>query len=240
MGISILELVLLRLREEGFTADTAYPGQKFPPITAPVAAVHIERVDRAGLTVTVEVNILCPAAMGGTQCELEALRATEVLRWLGAVCIQNGCRYDGVSQVYVVPVSATFTAVTEADGYTIGPGFYVYLNDLRHPFVTAFSEEEAPVVREEFEMGESVPAGIIREGSRWNIQLEELIPVGSAEAAEPAPGFELKVITDLKVEYYSGCNWTSVRREYTRDGLRRIRKGTAACRREAGYDSTDL
>ena len=99
MGISILELVLRRLREENFQADVAYPGQKYPLITQPVAAVHIEKVDRANLTVTVEVNIICPAALGGTTCETEALRATEVLRWAGAVCVQNGCVFDGVSRV---------------------------------------------------------------------------------------------------------------------------------------------
>ena len=66
MGYSILELVLRRLREEGFTADIAYPGQKFPQISQTVAAVHIDKVDRANLTVTMEVSIICPAAMGGT------------------------------------------------------------------------------------------------------------------------------------------------------------------------------
>ena len=41
MGISILEQVLYRLRNEEFLADVAYPGQKFPQITKTVAAVHI-------------------------------------------------------------------------------------------------------------------------------------------------------------------------------------------------------
>jgi hypothetical protein len=54
LGISILELVLRLLRQENFTADIAYPGQKYPVLTEPVAAVHLEKVDRANLTVTVE------------------------------------------------------------------------------------------------------------------------------------------------------------------------------------------
>ena len=58
MGISILELVLRRLRDENFQADVAYPGQVFPQISQPVAAVHIEKVDRANLTVTLEINII--------------------------------------------------------------------------------------------------------------------------------------------------------------------------------------
>ena len=139
MGISILDLVLRKLRGAGFTADVAYPGQKFPAISDAVAAVHIEKVDRANMTVTVEVNIICPAAQGGTTCEVEALRATEALRWAGAVCVQNGCTYDGVSQVYIVSVLATFTGITEESRCTLGPGFLVFINELQHPFAVSFS-----------------------------------------------------------------------------------------------------
>ncbi|MDO5399415.1 MAG: hypothetical protein Q4F17_00350 [Eubacteriales bacterium] len=231
MGISILELVISRLRQENFQAAAAYPGQKFPPLTGPVAAVHIDRVDRSSLTVTVEVSVLCPAAMGGAECELEALRATEVLRWLGAECVQNGCIYDGVAQVYAVSVMATFTAVTGADSYQIGPGFYIYINDYRHTFVTGFSARQELVAEPQLAMGERAPVGIRREPGQWLLELEELIPAGSQEAAEPEADFEIKVITDVKTEIYSHCDWTSVSRTFTRDGLRRVRKGFALDRR---------
>ena len=233
MGYSILELVLRRLREESFVADIAYPGQKFPMITEPVAAVHIEKVDRANLTVTVEVNIICPAAMGGTVCEMEALRATEILRWAGAVCVQNGCSYDGVSQVYVVPVLATFTGITEAEDCSIGPGFKVYVNESRQPYAISFSEEEVPGFQAEYVMGESAPAGISPGSQLWHMVLEELIPVGSPETVEPKGAFQLKLVTDVKTEIYYHCRWTSVKREFTKEGLRRTRKGIAMLREEA-------
>ena len=70
MGISILELVLSRLRDRDFLADVAFPGQKYPVITGPVAAVHIEEVDRANLRVTVEVSIICPASLGAPGAHL--------------------------------------------------------------------------------------------------------------------------------------------------------------------------
>lgn len=232
MGISILELVLQRLREEGFQADIAYPGQKFPRITGPVAAVHIEKVDRANLTVTIEVNIICPAAMGGTACELEALRATEVLRWARAVCVQNGCSYDGVSQVYVVPVLATFTGITEADDCTIGPGFRVFLNEILQPYVVAVSEEEIGGFGAEYGMGQSAPAGISQGSRLWHIRLEERIPVGSGETAEPEGAFQMKIATDVKTEVYYHCRWTSIQREFTKEGLRRVRSGIAMERQE--------
>lgn len=232
MGISILELVLEKLREANFAADVAFPGQKFPRIEAPVAAVHIEKVDRASLTVTVEVNIICPAAMGGTACEVEALRATEILRWAGAVCVQNGCTYDGVSQVYVVAILATFTGFTEAEDCRLGPGFQAYINEVYQYFAVAFSEEEVSGCQAEYSMGESAPSGVSQGSILWNIELEELIPPGSPETAEPAGSFELKIVTDVKTEIYYHCRWTSVRREFTREGLRRIRKGISMLREE--------
>lgn len=232
MGISILEWVLRCLREENFKADIAYPGQKFPRITEPVAAVHIEKVDRANLAVTVEVSIICPASLGGTTCEVEALRATEALRWSGAVCVQNGCTYDGVAQVYVVSIMATFTCITEEDSCTLGPGFYAYINDIIQPDVVAFSEEEVPGYQLEYATGEYAPVGISRGSCQWTIHLEELIPAGTPESAEPAGEFRLKIATDLKTEVYSGCRWTSIQREFTKEGLRRIRRGVALNREE--------
>jgi len=225
MGISILELVLRRLRNEEFQADVAYPGQKYPQITKTVAAVHIQKVDRANMTVTLEVNIITPASLGGTACELEALRATEVLQWDGAVCVQQGCSYDGASQVYVVAVLATYTCVTEADRCTHGPGFEVYINDRYHPFAVSFAEEEIRDDVAEYAMGESAPVGISLGSRLWHITLEEHILPGSPEAAEPAGAFELRIKRDAGTETFYHCRWQSVRRELDRTGLRRIRKG---------------
>ena len=232
MGYSILELVLRLLRQAGFTADVAYPGQKFPQISGPVAAVHIETVDRANMTVTVAVSILCPASQGGTACEVEALRATEMLRWEGAVCVQNGCRYDGIAQVYVVDVLATFTGVTETDDCKIWPGFYIYIDERRQRFVVTFSEEEQTGAAAEYAMGEAAPKGIHPGKAVRTLYLEELIPAGSPEAVEPEGAFQLKIVTDQKTQIYSGCRWTSIQREFTKQGLRRTRRGIALSREE--------
>ena len=232
MGYSILELVLRRLREDGFTADIAFPGQKFPQISDTVAAVHIEKVDRANLEVTVEISIICPASMGGTVCEVKALRATEVLRWSGAVCVQNGCTYDGVAQVYVVSVLATFTGITEAEDCSIGPGFYCYVDNQIHRFVIGFSAVQETGAAAEYVIGEAAPVATSLGTQAWQIQLEELIPVGSPEFDNPTEPCVVKILTDQKTEIYSGCRWTQIRREFTRQGLRRIRTGVALLREE--------
>lgn len=232
MGISILERVLRILRQEDFAASVAFPGQKFPQISDPVAAVHIEKVDRSSLTVTVEVSIICPAAMGGTACEVEALRATEVLRWDGAVCVQNGCTYDGVSQVYVVSILATYTCITEADSCTMGPGFSVYINGIRQYFAVAVTGEEQDTLQAAYAMGQTGPVGVQPGCCSWLISLEELIPAGSPETVDPEGAFQLKIVTDMKTEVYYHCRWTSIWREFTREGLRKIRKGIAMLRQE--------
>lgn len=227
MGISILEMVLRLLRQEDFTADIAYPGQKYPVLTEPVAAVHLEKVDRSSLTVTVEVNIICPASLGGTTCELEALRATEVLRWAGATCIQHGCSYDGLAQVYEVSVMATFTGVTEEDSCVIGPGFTVHVSDIYHPYAISFTATETADHEVRYAVGEIAPIGLSPGSTAWKLELEELIPAGSPEAEQPADLFTLKLTTDIQTEYYYHCRWTSVKREFTRDGLRKTRVGYA-------------
>ena len=232
MGYSILELVLRRLREDGFTADVAFPGQMFPQISDAVAAVHIEKVDRANLEVTVEISIICPASMGGTACEVKALRATEVLRWSGAVCVQNGCTYDGVAQVYVVSVLATFTGVTEAEDCIVWPGFYCYVDNQLHRFAIGFTALQETGAEPEYVIGQAAPIGTSIGTTGWEIQLEELIPVGSPEFSSPSDPFDVKIVTDQKTEIYSGCRWTQISREFTKRGLRRIRKGVALQREE--------
>lgn len=227
MGISILEQVLRQLRNEEFQASVAFPGQKFPQITNTVAAVHIEKVDRANASVTLEVNIITPASMGGTACELEALRATEVLQLDGAVCVQNGCTYDGASQVYVVAILATYNCVTKADSCVHGPGFDVYINDRLQHFAVSFREEDVRDYRAEYAMGESAPVGISMGSHLWHITLEEKILPGSPEAIEPSGAFELRIERDAGTECFYHCRWLSVQRELDRTGLRRIRKGIA-------------
>ena len=227
MGYSILELVLRRLREEGFAASVAYPGQMFPQISDTVAAVHIEKVDRANLTVTIEITIVCPASVGGTQCEMDALRATEILRWSGAVCVQNGCSYDGVAQVYMVSILATYTGITEENSCVIWPGFYCYVDNEYHRYAVDFQTEHSCDVQVIHSMDQPVPLATHPGQELWQIRLEELIPAGSEEVPEPTGDFEVKIISDLITETFYGCRWAKVQRQRSRQGLRRIRTGYA-------------
>ena len=233
MGISILELVLQRLRQANFAADIAYPGQKCPLLTEPAATVHLEKVDREKRTVTVEVSILCPAAFGGGACELEALRATEALRQAGAACVQQGCRYDNAAQVYAVTILASFTAVTGAHDCVMGPGFGVQLGGTDHPHVISFQSVQG-AANDILNDREKLGLTDISLGKWvWKLEMEEQIPVGSGETAHPEAPFELKVTRDVQTEGYLNCYWTSVKREYSQNGLRKILMGFAINRQIA-------
>ncbi len=223
-------MVLRTLRQERFSASVAFPGQKFPQIADTVAAVHIEQVDRANLTVTVEVSIICPASMGGTACEMEALRATEVLRWSGAVCVQNGCRYDGVAQVYTVQILATYSGVTEQDSCKVWRGFYCYRNDIRRMFARSFTSEYRNGAQAEYVMGEMLPVASSLGSRVWEIRLEELVPVGSPEPEDDEGEFTLQVDTEQKSEVYTGCRWSSVKRVVDQKGVHRVSTGFARSR----------
>ena len=66
--------------------------------------------------------------------------------------------------------------------------------------------------------------------------LEELLPAGTAETADPPGAFELKIVTDVKTEVFYHCRWTSVKREFSREGLRKTRRGIAMLREEKEDD----
>lgn len=227
MGISILELVVSRLKAAGFPAEIAYPGQKFPVITDTVATVHIENVDRPKLQVTVEVDVISPASMGGAACELQALRAVETLRGIRASCVQEGCVYNGISQVYMVPVLATFTGYAEEERYVEGPGFWCSIGLTDYPHAIRFAAKEGEICQAEGTAGEKTPA-VFSEGKQlWELEMEELIPAWAKPPHDQTEEFTLQFQTDFKREIFKRCRWTSISREYTREGLRRIRKGIA-------------
>lgn len=231
MGNVILQQVLTALKNGGFAAELAYPGRKMPQITGPVAAVHMARVDSAALTSTVSVTILSPGELGGAACEAEAMGAMELLLDCGAVCVQEGCVYDRVSQLYAVEIRAAFAGISQTEGIA-GTGFFVSINGVSHDRAVAFQSEETRDYTVEYVTTEPLPMANGTGMVQWSLRLEEQIPVGTAEPAEPSPGFSLVVTTNEKTEIYTGCQWTSINREYSSQGLRRLRKGFALKREE--------
>ena len=221
-----------QLRDAGFSAFTAFPGQKAPDITEPVAAVHIHKVDSGSQTVTVEVCILSPSGLGGTACELSGRKAAAALQIAGAVCIQNGCTYDPVAQIYSVSILAVFRGDTGESSHRLGPGFKVYLNNVLHHSVTDFTEEKIQKQTMEYIAGSPEGIMIVPGSYHWNLCLEEHFPAGVQETPEPEEEFQLRILREGSAQIYEPCRWTSVTRSFTAEGLRRICKGIALTRKE--------
>jgi hypothetical protein len=114
----------------------------------------------------------------------------------------------------------------------MGPGFRVYLKENLVPFAVSFQAEQIVDVETRYEMGENAPIGIGKGKWIWKLRLEELIPAGNAEAMDPEGGFALRLETDTIKETYYQCHWNSIHREFTRQGLRRIRTGISVFRKE--------
>lgn len=228
MEQSILSVVVDTLRAVGFAADRAYPGKMTVPPAKSVAAVHIHKIDRAALTVTVDVKIVSPAAYGGTACELDALKATEALTALGAACVQNGCRYDSIARIYSVSILASFNCVTQADSCTLGPGFSVKIEGITLEYASSFAAEKCVDTQLLHEMGETTASGVHRGEVTWKLTLEERIPPGCSEYIQNIENFTLELDKQNGVvERYIGCYWTSEKKTYTREGIYRVRTGTA-------------
>lgn len=220
-----VEQVLQALKQAGFRAARAYPGGKFPHLTEAAAAVHLHRAQEG--QVTVAVDVLCPGTLGGGVCEAKAAQIFAVLGRMGGSCIQSGCRYEENAQVYRVQILVKLLEAA-AEG---GP-FTVTINGVVQPYAVSFTGEESTGKQAVHVMGEVLPEGLSQGKRLWNICLEEKIPLGSPETAEPEGEFEMKVSAGVKTELYSRCGWTSIRREVAGSGVRRIRKGVAMLRKE--------
>lgn len=233
MANLILTQAVEQLTKAGLLAALAYPGSPMPMITAPVAAVHMQQVDSGSRTSTVEVHILCPGDLGGARCEEEALSALNALCALGAVCRQEGCTYDRVTGLYSARVTAAFTQVVQDEVTPVVlPGFSVSLNGVAQTLAVAFAAQLTTGAQLDYATAEAAPVGSHLGKSSWSLTLEEQIPVGTREPADVEGTFTLLADDGVAKARYTGCRWTSIRREYTSQGLRRVRTGFALNREE--------
>ena len=227
--MGILERVLQKLRKAGFPAELAYSGKKHAAVTEVVAAVHMGKVDRGACQTAVAVNILCPAGMGGTACEEAGLRAVEALHADGADCIMQGCSYDGLTRCFCVAITAVYAGMAIGDG-ALGLGFSVSIDGETLSYALEFTAEEQYSNELRYCMGERTPRGVSLGYGGWNICLVELIPTGGKETGTQTGSFSLQIDGLYGSEVYQDCVWTSVKREFTRQGLKCTRKGLAVRR----------
>lgn len=227
MGAVILERVLGELRSAGFRADLAYPGRIIPQVTETVAAVHIGKADPLRSVMTLEVTIISPEKLGGTACELQALRAMEALSRIGGVCSQQGCGYDSRGQVYTVTILADFIWLMGENSSAMGPDVEVLLEGEVLEYAVAFTAQREFDFRLAREMGENVAMDVSCGSGVWKLRLEELLPLGHVTIPRTEELATLQLRGSEGTEIFRDCCWISEQHEYTAAGLRRVRVGIA-------------
>lgn len=239
MGSVTLQRVITALNDSGLVTAPAYPGKPFPPISGPVAAVHLTQVDSSAMSATVEVLVVSPGSLGGTLCEETAMDALRVLWGLGAVCRQEGCRFDAVSGTFSVCLKATFTQTVpqepegeENPGQVVLPRFSVRIGTTLQPNAVSFQAQLDTGAQLEYVAAQPGAVASHAGTQTWTLRLEEQIPPATAEPANPEGEFTLTVEDGSGSWRFTGCRWQVIRREYSPQGLHRVRTGFALKREE--------
>ena len=213
---TIVGNVIDALRAASIRADEAYPGHRIPALTGPVAAVRLGKIDWSVRTTRVEAVIMSPAAGGGSLCEDTALQAVEVLQAMDGTCTKDVCRFDEMADVFYIEIQAEFFGTAMKEKWSPGPGYAITVGQQPLDHVVSFSahrETDAEVTD--------------LASAKWTFTVEELLPPGTPEPAEPEEPFTLSVTRALGDEMFTGCRFVSHTREDTIRGVTQIRKGIA-------------
>lgn len=220
---TIVTQVIEALKNAGIRADEAYPGGRIPALTGAVAAVRLGRIDRSVRTTAVQVVIMSPASGGGGLCEETAILALQTLQAMDGTCIKEVCRFDEMADVFYIEIEAEFFGTAIENGWSAGPGYSVRIGAQTMDRTVSFAAERS---RDE-EMASISEA-------KWHFTLEELLPPGTSEPSDPAEPFTVTVSRSGGEESFTGCKWTSVKREETIRGVTQIRRGIAEARNVMG------
>ncbi|MBQ7802020.1 MAG: hypothetical protein IJ375_06835 [Oscillospiraceae bacterium] len=223
MGQTIVSKVIDALTRADIRADEAYPGSRIPALTGPVAAVRLGKVDRSVRTTAVQIVVMSPAGTGGSVCEATALRAVDTLQDMGATCVKEICKFDEMADVFYIEISAAFFGTPGESSWSAGPGYSITIGAQAMEHVTGFA-----ITRKTDEEVTSIGS------AKWQFTLEELLPPGTSEPADPSEPFTITVARSGGEELLSGCTWTSARREDTLKGIGQTRTGVATGRSVMG------
>ena len=222
MGTIVSE-VIDKLKAGDIRAAEAYPGRRIPALTGPVAAVRLGKVDRSVRTTNVEVVVMSPASGGGSLCETTALKAVEILQAMGGTCVKEVCKFDEMADVFYISINVEFFGTALPDKWSAGPGYAVKIGAQAMDHVTSFLIQRA--------VDQQTPAIA---NAKWTFTMEELLPPGTSEPADPSEPFTLSVARSGGDETFTGCTWISVKREDTIRGVSQIRVGAAEKRTVLG------
>ena len=216
----ILDRVVDRLIESGISAYLAYPGTAQTDIGEGCAAVSLEKMEYTTRSAVVLVSVMVPVSAGGAACQKLGIRVGGVLEAMGAVCVQEGCRFDGYADGYCVNVRGTFYGADVTEQWESAASFRVKLEDTELGNTVGFqAEQEVDAVT-----GEPLSSAV------WIFRLEETFGRGEGPMPAPTEPFTITVLRSGSTDVYRECKWTAVALENTATGLRQIRQGVAKSR----------
>ena len=166
--------------------------------------------------VTVVVRIYAPVSGGGAVCEDTAAQAMQVLSQLQAQCSMGSCEFDGKSDLFCVPVRATFVQMEPT------PSFEVYINDQPVPNVVNISTGYRAILERGIVSSLNAPYSTVVD-RYWLIEMEELMPVDE-ETEYIRDSFTLQIHHSSTIEQYRVCYCQNVSTESTPAGIRRVRQ----------------
>lgn len=216
MGCLMANRAVNALINGGIRAASAWPGQKMPHITSPVAAVCLESADYQKRETTILVTIYSPEEGGGDLCEVAAMEARDVLQAQGAYCKVEGCRYDGQLHLFSMELHALYIDHESLEEAEKLPAT-VRLGSAPLEFLSGFKS---------WHLSDD-PKTVPLSASVCYFRIEEKIPFGESEQNTPAEPFTITVKRGGTVETFTGCYLTSDVREDQVDGVNRVRSGTA-------------
>lgn len=220
---TIVSNVIDTLSRGGIRSAEAYPGKRIPALTGAVAAVRLGKVDRSVRTTNLEVIIMSPVSAGGSACELAALKAVELLQDMGGTCVKAVCKFDEMANVFYIHIDVEFFGTALPESWSAGPGYAIKIGAQAMNYVTSFQAQR--------EVDSEVTAIA---NAKWKFTMEELFPPGTSEPSDPAEPFAITVTRSGGEESFSGCTWTSVKREDTIRGVSQVRVGIADKRTVVG------
>lgn len=223
MGQTIVSKVIDALTAAEIRSDEAYPGGRIPALTGPVAAVRLGKMDRSVRTTAVQIVVMSPAASGGSLCESTALRAVETMQNMGGTCVKDVCKFDEMADVFYIEIEAVFFGTALEENWSAGPGYSITIGIQPMEYTVSFTTQRA--------IDDEITS---ISDAKWKFTLEELLPPGNSEPADPAEPFTVTVSRSNGDEMFTGCTWISVKREDTIKGVSQIRVGQAASRTVIG------
>lgn len=219
MGYAIVETVVSALCDAGIRAGKAYPGQKMPAPEGTVAAVSLKLCDRAQKLECVQVLVLGPAKLGGSECEKAGAAVCDVLQGMGANCIQNACQFQSKTGLFCVEVEGRFLTEQPSEPDA-------------EPVVYSFSATvggknvENLVSATAYRMWNEETGTVL---DTWTVQLVEQI-TGTEGAAGVEEPFEVRLTRNDQTDIFTGCTWSSWRRVLDSSGLKQTRSAVAQSR----------